>query len=340
MYPSAYENILTRMLKQIKTHTAGNLARIQALSHARLSNYRSFFGAVDDVQALALYQWNEELSACFFRTISLVEIVLRNQFHKAFSLRYGVVGRHGSKDWYEHVNLAPIARKKIKEITHFTQGAQQLPRIPAPSPDDVVSGLTFGFWPHLLDLKKDTLHQNIDWGPILLDVLPGHRQRQASHWAKQKHQDELFARLDLCNGLRNRIAHHEPIWKLGKLMTEGRARPSKPLSVAALAPTTSHEALSRLRLLYGRVVELMTWLSPDLTNQHTQSELHLRCLSLLQPTILQAYLHALPPAEIDLATVCNFRALRKALRYAARRQQPVLIKDGHRALGHLTCLLP
>lgn len=339
MCPSAYRESITRMLKQIKTHRAGNLARIQALSHARLSNYRSFFGATDDVQALALYQWNEELSACLFRTISLVEVVLRNQFHRAFSLRYGAVGGHGSKDWYEHVALAPIARNKIKDVTHFKQGAHQLPRIPAPSPDDVVSGLTFGFWPHLLDLKKDALHRNIDWGPILLDVLPGHRQRQASHWAKQKHQDELFARLDLCNGLRNRIAHHEPIWKLGELMTEGRARPGKPLAVAAPAPTNPDEALSRLRLLYGRVVELLTWLSSDLANQHTRCELHLRCLNLLQPTTLQAYRHALPPAEIDLATVRSLRALRKALRYAARRQRSVLLKDGHRTLGHLTSLL-
>ncbi|MGE8398451.1 MAG: hypothetical protein ACN6NZ_00785 [Burkholderiales bacterium] len=170
-------------------------------------------------------------------------------------------------------------------------------------------------------------------------MLPGHRQRQPSHWAKQKHQDELFARLDLCNGLRNRIAHHEPIWKLGELMTEGRARPGKPLAVAAPAPTNPDEALSRLRLLYGRVVELLTWLSPDLANQHTRCELHLRCLNLLQPTTLQAYRHALPPAKIDLATVRSLRALRKALRYAARCQQPVLLKDGHRTLGHLTSLL-
>jgi hypothetical protein len=325
--------------KQTKAHTAGNLARIQALSHARLSNYRRFFGATDDVQALALYQWNEELSACLFRTLQWVEVVLRNQFHKAFSLRYGVVGGQGSKDWYEHVALAPIARNKIKDITHSKQGTQQLPRNPAPSPDDVVSGLSFGFWPHLLDLKKDALHQNIDWGPILLDVLPGHRQRQATHWAKQKHQDSLFARLDLCNGLRNRIAHHEPIWKLGELLAEGRARPGKPLAVAAPAPTTPNEALVRLRLQYDRIVELLTWLSPDLSNHHIQSELHLRYLSLLQPTTLKAYRHALPPAEIDLATMSNFRALRKALRYAARRHQPVLLKDGNRTLGHLTSLL-
>lgn len=328
------------MLKQIKTNAAGNLARIQALSHARLSNYRSFFGAADDAQALALYQWNEELSAVLFRTISLVEVVLRNQFHQAFSLRYGAVGGHASRDWYEHLALGALSKAKIKDITHYKKGQQQLPRIPAPSPDDVVSGLTFGFWPHLLDLTTDITHQPIDWGPIILDVLPGHRQRMLTHWAKPKHRDALFARLDLCNELRNRIAHHEPIWKLGPLMQESRPRQGKPLTAQAPAPKTPDEALTRLRLLYGRVTELLSWLSPDMAAQHANCELHLRCLSLMDPKTLKAFQHALPPAEIDLATVPNLRALRKALRHASRRQQPVLIKDGHRTIGHLTCFVP
>lgn len=194
------------MLKQIKTNTARNLARIQALSHARLSNYRSFFGAVDDAEALGLYQWNDDLSAVLFRTVSLLEVVLRNQFHHAMSLRYGVMGGHGSRDWYVHVALNPRSQSRVRDITHYKQGNQMLPRVPTPSPDDVVSGLTFGFWPHLLDLKWDSHQQIVDWGPIFVDVLPGHRQRQASYWTKRKHRDSLFARLDLCNELRNRIA--------------------------------------------------------------------------------------------------------------------------------------
>jgi hypothetical protein len=328
------------MLKQIKTNAAGNLARIQALSHARLSNYRSFFGAADDAEALGLYQWNDDLSAVLFRTISLVEVVLRNQFHHALSLRYGAMGVHGSKDWYVHVSLDPRSQSKITGITHYKQGHQLLPRVPGPSPDDVVSGLTFGFWPRLLDLKKDLHHQAVDWGPILVEVLRGHRQRQATYWAKPKHRDALFARLDLCNELRNRIAHHEPIWKLGPLMREGRPRPGVPLTVQTRAPITPAEALDRLRLLYGRVTELLGWLSPVVAAQHTASDMHLRCLNLLQPETLKTYQKAQPPGEVDLATVTNLRTLRKALRYAARRQQPVLIKDGHRLIGHLTCATP
>jgi hypothetical protein len=122
-------------------------------------------------------------------------------------------------------------------------------------------------------------------------------------------------------------------------MTEGRPRHDKPRSVQTPAPKTPEEALARLRLLYGRVIELLGWLSPDMAAQHANGELHLRCMNLMQPKTLKAYQHALPPAEIDLATVPNLRALRKALRYASRRQQPVLLKDGHRTIGHLTCLV-
>jgi hypothetical protein len=253
------------------------------------------------------------------------------------SLRYGAVGSHGSKDWYAHVAMETHSRSKIMEVTHYRQGQRILPRVPAPSPDDVVSRLTFGFWPRLLDLKKDIYNQAVNWGPILVDALPGHRQRQATYWAKSKHRDALFARLDLCNELRNRIAHHEPVWKLGPLMTEGRARRGAPLTIEAPAPSTPAEALVRLGLLYGRVTQLLGWLSPVVAAQYATSDVHLRFLSLLQPETLGDYRRALAPVPIDLAIMRNLRTLRKVLRHAARRRQPVLIKDGYRLIGHLTC---
>jgi hypothetical protein len=325
------------MLKQIKTNMAGNQARIQALSHPRLSNYSSFFGATDDAQVLGLYQWNDDLSTVLFRTISHVEIVLRNQFHRAMSQRYGVVGGKGSKDWYLHVSLNSHSKAKIVGITHFQKGRQTLPRVPPPSPDDVVSRLTFGFWPRLLDVQTDIHQQPVHWGPILVDVLPGHRQRQATYWGKLKHRDELFARLNLCNELRNRIAHHEPIWKLGPLMGESRARRGMRQTIQAPPPSTPGEALARLRVLYDRITELLNWLSPDVAAVHLLSELHLRCLHLLQPATLIAYQRIFLPAEIDLTHIANMKNLRKILRYAARRRQPLILKDGHHLVGCLTC---
>ena len=74
--------------------------------------------------------------------------------------------------------------------------------------------------------------------------------------------------------------------------------------------------------------------------KHKVSDMHLRCVNLLQIDTLRDFRRALPSAEIDLATVPNLRSLRKALKYAARRRHPVLIKDGHRLIGHLSCVTP
>lgn len=326
-------------MKNNKQYTIlANQAKIKALSHARLSSYRVFFNTQSDEEMLGLYQWNEELSAAIFRTISLTEIVLRNQCHTAMSMRYGVAGSTNSRDWYDHVDLNKLSRKKITDVTYTKHHQQSVPKVPVPSPDDVVSRLTFGFWPHLLDLRQDMAHQPIVWGPILLDILPGHRQRQVTHWSKQKHRDALFARFDLCNEIRNRIAHHEPIWKIGPLMEETRARRGNQPAIVAPAPTTPSEALGRLKLLYERLTELLGWLSPEMARAHALSDVHHKCISLLNLQALEAYRKTKLPVVLNLAQFKSNRSLRKALRLATRYQQPTLLMDGHRTLGHITCV--
>jgi Abi-like protein len=313
-------------------------ARIKALSHARLSSYRRFFTTQSDQETLGLYQWNEDLSAIFFKLIISIEIVLRNQCHGAMSTRYGAIGSGSSRDWYEHIQLTPLSRQKIQEITHIKRRTQWTPRNPFPTPDDVISRLTFGFWPHLLDVGHDSNNYPIAWGNILLDVLPGHRQRQATYWARQKHRDAFFGRLDLCNEMRNRIAHHEPIWKMGPLLEETRARAGSLPAVIAPAPVTPSDALDRLKLIYERLNELLDWLSPEIAADYAQSEMHHKCLSLLSLHILNAYRHAQQPTALNLAHYQNNRTLKKAIRLASRQRQPIVLKDGHRTLGHITCV--
>jgi hypothetical protein len=312
-------------------------ARIKALSHARLSSYRRFFTTQSDEETLGLYEWNEDLSANFFRLIITIEIVLRNQCHSAMSTRFGAIGGGTSRDWYEHVRLTTISSQKIQEITHIGRHGHRRPRSPFPSPDDVISRLTFGFWPHLLDVNHDSNHQPIPWGDILLDILPGHRQRQAIYWSKQKHRDILFGRLDLCNEMRNRIAHHEPIWKMGPLMEETRARNGSSPSIVAPAPASPSDALNRLKLIYERLIELLGWLSPEIAAEHAKSEIHHRCLSLLTLHALQTYRQPRQPTALNLAHYKNNRSLKKAIRLASRKLQPVVLLNGHRTIGHITC---
>lgn len=310
---------------------------IEALSHPRLSSYRKFFQVATDAEALGLYQWNEELSGALFRAVSLTEIVLRNQFHKVLSGKYGVFGTSGSRDWYQHIVLNPISKKKIQGATHYKRHGTWLPRVPTASPDDVVSKLTFGFWPHLLDVVQDTAGSPVPWGTMLLAILPGHRQRLETHWRKLTHQDTFFARLDLCNELRNRIAHHEPIWKLGPLMEEARPRQGKTVNVTAPAPQTPAEAIARLNLIYDRLTELLGWLSPPVSKAYAGSEIDTKCRALISASALKHFQARRQLAEVDLVKLIGKRGLRKMMRYAVRNRQPLHFKDGASSLGHWSC---
>jgi Abi-like protein len=261
----------------------------QAISHVRLGSYKRFFQTATDQEAMGLYQWNEDLRAAFARTTDLIEVVLRNQFHAALSQRYGQHGSAGSRDWYAHLDLPQKSSHKVREITHVLRAGLWRPRHPARKPDDVVSDLTFGFWPRLLDVSTDASQVAVPWDQIIPDIMPDHRQRAATSWRPQARQDALFARLDLCNDLRNRIAHLEPIWKLGTLKEEARNRSGKPVKTVDGPTRTPQESLNRLLLIDTRLMELLHWLSPTVARLYGQCPAHARCVALLTPAALAAY---------------------------------------------------
>lgn len=320
-------------------------AALAALSHARVSNYRAFFGVTSDAEAYGLYVWNEALSNAFSRTLAALEIAMRNQFHAALSARYGAVGSASSRDWFNHISLQGKSSTSVQELTHTRKrvkgGIQHVPRTPTPSPDDVVSRLTFGFWPHLLDVQVDQTGQPIDWAAILVDVLPGHRQRNATYWATQRHRDALFARIDFCNSLRNRIAHHEPIWKAGPLLEEVRPRQNVRPLVVQKAPATPYEAIARLDLAYTRTLELLEWFSKDLAAMVCRSEAHHRFMALNTKDALEGYRrHAGLSRDkwIELTTHRKLRGLKTEFRKLSKRHGAVEVRYAGLKIGHfLAC---
>jgi hypothetical protein len=321
----------------IHSNHASTTILISALSRPRLSSYKAFFGQPSDAELLGLYAWNEEVSAALFRMISLIEIVLRNQFHRTLSANYGIAGSSSSKDWYRHLLLTSESKKKVEKILFRRANGQLIPRTPFPTPDDVVSKVTFGFWPHLLDVAQDAAGQQVKWGKLLPSVFPGHRYPLEAYWKKQAHQDALFARLDLCNELRNRIAHHEPIWKLGALMEETRERPNRQRTQIAPAPATPADAIARLNLVYDHLCELLGWLSQDMLGATRGSESDARLRMLLTERAATHYRLRRPTASVDVSRFRGGRGMRQLLRYAARNRQPMHLTEGSASLGHWIC---
>ncbi|MDC6379927.1 Abi family protein [Pseudomonas graminis] len=227
---------------------------LKALSPIRLGNYFSYFNAVDDFDLYACYQWNGEVSRSLLPLIHLVEVTLRNAYHRELSRYHSGVrlGRpQDSFDWYNHVRLSPHSQRAIAKVLRTRT-----------RPDDVISKQTFGFWTNIFS------ESTTPWATVLKDVYPN-ATRNLAH---SSNRDKVEARKQLINDLRNRIAHWEPIWKLPDLMEERILRPrAAPIRLVKPAPTNPEQSIERLRLIHDRMISLLDTVDPLLAHNYQDS---------------------------------------------------------------------
>ncbi len=159
---------------------------VSAVSSTRFDTYRQ--GVDSDVAALQLYTWNTAASAAFYGPLQTLEITLRNAVHDAMR------EAHGTR-WFENpLLLRPAEQDKIDEaIQHLNYLRKQ------PTAGRVVALLPFGFWVTLFANAYDTTIWRTDLHNIFTP--------------RVKDRGGLHNTLDRLRTLRNRIAHHEPIFQ-------------------------------------------------------------------------------------------------------------------------------
>lgn len=179
---------------------AGSLLGLEGLlSGARLARYLTRYNG-DRALALRLYTWNLAVSSALWGPINVVEISVRNALHDRLA------DRTGRGDWWSdpHVRLcrnedAAIATART---TLVNRGTAQ------PTSDQIVAATSFGLWVGLTSegIPRDRVYsyETTLWQPRLQHAFPhrGDRRRRYIH-----------AKLDDIRVLRNRIAHHEPIYR-------------------------------------------------------------------------------------------------------------------------------
>jgi len=243
------------------------------LSEPRLHSYRVFFSNPQDSELYGFYSWNDAISMRLMRLIGNIEIILRNRFHRELSklaFSPGVsAGTAESNDWYRFVISAPSTAATL--ITKHTNG-----NLVSTRPCHyVVAKMTYGFWPRLLQISQTNTGTAIPWETMIPAMFPDHVKKLSSYWADQHAQDKLFMRLDLIGDLRNRVAHFEPVWKFKALKDEWIKRAGHPVTTASPMPSNHHEAIVRLRLVYTRTTQLLSWLSKSAAADYMASENHL-----------------------------------------------------------------
>lgn len=162
-----------------------------AISPTRMGTYVNAVGFAPGATALDIYVWNALVSCAFFSALHICEVVIRNAAAHAIELKYGA-------NWPWHTGFE-------RSLAAWAKGELQSARqgIAVGSSGKVIAELKFAFWCKMFTAGQDQhiwnahMHAVFPHLPLPLTVAAG---RQVIH-------DDLEA----LRGLRNRIAHHEPV---------------------------------------------------------------------------------------------------------------------------------
>lgn len=204
------------------------------LTNLRLQTYRKQLTAPPHAlptrDAVKAYYLLNDLSQHLFMPMQLVEVLLRNK------LNHHITQLKRSQDWY---NSIPVTAKSQQQVVAAIDQAIRETGRHVPLAQDVVCRLTFGFWVQLLASPyRSTKNPRIRlWGTTSYrNVFPGA--------SPDLTLGSAFDRLQLLNKLRNRLFHHEPIWRQGKV-------------------SSIEEAIIEIQNKYDNIVEVVGWLSPE-----------------------------------------------------------------------------
>lgn len=161
-----------------------NLALRDAISVERLRRYLA--SQSNDLEgALRLYEWNMRLSEAFYTPLSCLEVCLRNKAHAQVAREFGA-------DWLLQPGvpgLNDFSRSQLSEAQRKCEGTV--------STGKLIAELRFAFWVGLLGPQYDgTL-----WRQALFRCFSPRLPRRQVH-----------GRMNAIRRLRNRVAHHEPIF--------------------------------------------------------------------------------------------------------------------------------
>ena len=149
--------------------------------------------------ALALYEWNNELSAAFWELISILEVGLRNTIDQKLEERSRRMGRmtHWIFDESGELGRRDNAQENLYPYRDIYSAIGRVRRNEKPvSPQQIISETSLGFWHQLVSNKSLSI-----W-PDLASGFP---------YAPSRDQSYISELVQDLRKLRNRISHHHKL---------------------------------------------------------------------------------------------------------------------------------
>lgn len=188
--------VLPLEVEQAPVDTA-NEAIKAALSAPRFATYEAATQGVPALaKAVALYTWNAQLSAALMYPLHVCEVAIRNAVSDALTAVYG-------EEWPWSPGF--VASLPNPPSPTFSPKRDLLAvRAQQATTGKVIAELKFKFWESMFTGRFDARL----WNHHLHTVLPFSNSLLTVQDVRKQIRDDL----ESLRGLRNRIAHHEPIF--------------------------------------------------------------------------------------------------------------------------------
>lgn len=176
----------------------------RSLSAARMGTYEDVTsctgGQINHQNALDLYAWNAQVSAAFLAPLHICEVSVRNAISEAIEAQYGS-NWHLSPGFEQSLPWSHIGynqKKDLQDVRKKLQSAGML------TTGKLIPELKFVFWQKMLTGRHDPRL----WNTYLTQIFPNLPSGQSISQSRQALYDDL----EHIRKLRNRIAHHEPVF--------------------------------------------------------------------------------------------------------------------------------
>lgn len=215
------------------------------LSEPRLDRYLNECHG-DAELAFRLYAWNGRLASAFLRDLSDLEVLVRNSFDRSVQDQWS-----GDAHWLIDARSPVLVVKWNDDGTDgnhvlrdgVMRAVAKAGGLGAAPPGKIVAELMFGFWTALVTKPRE--HDL--WTPYISRAFVSPRPKRK----------DVSSKMFSLNGLRNRVAHHEPLINYD------------------------------LPKMHERILELSGWISPEV-REHIEKETQVPTVIEERPEAAQA----------------------------------------------------
>jgi len=229
-------------------------AILNSISQHRFSTYQTdvFKGATDE-ECLGIYLWNKQLASAFLPALQILEVSLRNAIYQAkieyeeeniekkFAAHaWAAKKAEIDRSWFITVMTAANNLESYRQIDTARRKITQEGK--SHNPENYIAKLTLGFWVALVD--KDYSIPNATY----LTLWPHLRGKVFPNAYDIKGQPlsitGIGSALRDINKIRNRLSHHEPLW-----------RKSNTYNV--------EQAINKIATDYKKCLDIIRWINPS-----------------------------------------------------------------------------